>query len=50
MDKALDASLVVTKSSRTVSTKQDGCNRSGNDTDTNNANIKPTYDKEPMAE
>ncbi|GJU50984.1 hypothetical protein Tco_1220539 [Tanacetum coccineum] len=29
---------------------QDDNNRSGNDTDTDDANIRPIYDEEPMAE
>ncbi|GKA91353.1 hypothetical protein Tco_0813223 [Tanacetum coccineum] len=48
--KALDADLVVTKSSGTESEVQDESNRSGNDTDTDDADIRPIYDEEPMAE
>ncbi|GJU71435.1 hypothetical protein Tco_1262840 [Tanacetum coccineum] len=48
--KALDASLVVTKSSGTKSGKQDTSSRSGNDVDSDDADIKPVYDEEPMAE
>ncbi|GKB41865.1 hypothetical protein Tco_0886807, partial [Tanacetum coccineum] len=44
---ALDADLVDTESIRTASTVQDDSNRSGNDTD---ADIRPIYDEEPMAE
>nr|GEU49649.1 hypothetical protein [Tanacetum cinerariifolium] len=47
---ALDADLVVTESSGTESGKQDTRSRPGNDADANNADIKPVYDKEPMAE
>ncbi|GKC28683.1 hypothetical protein Tco_1035977 [Tanacetum coccineum] len=50
MSKALDASLVVTKSSRTESEKQDTSSKSGNDADADNANIKPEYHKETMVE
>ncbi|GJW77608.1 hypothetical protein Tco_0139290 [Tanacetum coccineum] len=48
--KALDASLVNTKSSGTESGKQDTSSSSGNDVDADDADIKPVYDKEPMAE
>nr|GEZ43287.1 hypothetical protein [Tanacetum cinerariifolium] len=48
--KALDASLVDTKSSGTESLKQDTSSRSGNDAHADDVDIKPTYDKEPMAE
>ncbi|GJR62238.1 hypothetical protein Tco_1504400 [Tanacetum coccineum] len=48
--KALDADLVDTESIRTNSTVQDDSNRSGNDTDTDDADIRPIYDEEPMAE
>ncbi|GJW06265.1 retrovirus-related pol polyprotein from transposon TNT 1-94 [Tanacetum coccineum] len=48
--KAVDVDLVDTKSIRTDLTVQDESNRSGNDTDTDDANIKPIYDEEPMAE
>ncbi|GJZ86927.1 hypothetical protein Tco_0658537 [Tanacetum coccineum] len=50
MGKALDADLVVTKSSGTESKVQDERSRSGNDTDTDGAYIRPIYDEEPMAE
>nr|GEU39190.1 hypothetical protein [Tanacetum cinerariifolium] len=43
--KALDASLVDTESSGTDSKKQDTSSSSGNDAD-----IRPIYDEEPMAE
>ncbi|GJW32031.1 hypothetical protein Tco_0052063, partial [Tanacetum coccineum] len=45
-----DDDLVDTKSIRTDSTVQDESSRSGNDTDTNDADIKPIYDEEPMDE
>ncbi|GJZ99893.1 hypothetical protein Tco_0672444 [Tanacetum coccineum] len=48
--KALDADLVVTERSATESEVQDENNRSGNDTDTDDADIRPIYDEEPMAE
>ncbi|GJX32485.1 RNA polymerase beta'' subunit [Tanacetum coccineum] len=48
--KALDASLVDTKSSGTESVEQDTSSRSGNDTHPDDADIKPIYDEEPMAE
>ncbi|GJZ36080.1 hypothetical protein Tco_0581897 [Tanacetum coccineum] len=48
--KALDANLVDTESIRTDSTVQDDSSRSGNDTDADDADIRPIYDKEPMAE
>nr|GEU81043.1 hypothetical protein [Tanacetum cinerariifolium] len=50
MGKALDDDLVVTKSSETESEVQDDNTRSGNDTDADDANIRPIYDEEPMAE
>nr|GFA82873.1 hypothetical protein [Tanacetum cinerariifolium] len=48
MSKALDASLVNTKRSRTKSVEQDTSSRSGNDAHANNADIRPIYDEEPM--
>nr|GEX20200.1 retrovirus-related Pol polyprotein from transposon TNT 1-94 [Tanacetum cinerariifolium] len=48
--KALDASLVNTKSSGTISRKNDTSSSSGNDVDADDADIKPVYDEEPMAE
>ncbi|GKB74381.1 hypothetical protein Tco_0935793 [Tanacetum coccineum] len=48
--KAVDADLVDTKSIRTDSTLQDESNRAGNDTNADDAHIRPIYDKEPMAE
>ncbi|GJT42011.1 hypothetical protein Tco_0941876 [Tanacetum coccineum] len=50
MGKAADADLVVKESSGTESGKQDTSSRSGNDADADNANIRPIYDEEPMAE
>ncbi|GJU59817.1 hypothetical protein Tco_1237583 [Tanacetum coccineum] len=49
-DKALDADLVETESIRTKSEVQDENSGSGNDTDTGDADIRPIYDEEPMAE
>ncbi|GJX23805.1 hypothetical protein Tco_0228250 [Tanacetum coccineum] len=48
--KALDADLVDTESIRTDSTVQDDNSRSGNDTYADDADIRPIYDEEPMAE
>nr|GEV86673.1 retrovirus-related Pol polyprotein from transposon TNT 1-94 [Tanacetum cinerariifolium] len=48
--KALDASLVDTESSRTESKEQDTSSISGNNAHADDANIKPIYDEEPMAE
>ncbi|GJW14593.1 hypothetical protein Tco_0018726 [Tanacetum coccineum] len=48
--KALDASLVDTESSRTESDKQETSNKSGNDAHVDDAEIRPIYDEEPMAE
>ncbi|GKA17294.1 hypothetical protein Tco_0697131 [Tanacetum coccineum] len=47
---ALDASLVDTESSGTKSKEQDTSSRSGNDAHVDDADIKPVYDEEPMAE
>ncbi|GJZ48491.1 hypothetical protein Tco_0602323 [Tanacetum coccineum] len=44
--KAVDADLVVTKSSGTESEVQDESSRSGNDTDADDADIRPIYDEE----
>ncbi|GJV54554.1 hypothetical protein Tco_1455559 [Tanacetum coccineum] len=49
-ERTLDADLVVTKSSRTKSEVQDESSKSGNDTDADDADIRPIYDEEPMAE
>ncbi|GKE72592.1 hypothetical protein Tco_1534633, partial [Tanacetum coccineum] len=48
--KALDADLVVIESSGTESDIQDANNRSGNDRDDHDADVRPIYDEEPMAE
>ncbi|GJU29325.1 hypothetical protein Tco_1172914 [Tanacetum coccineum] len=48
--KALDVGLVVIESSGTKSKVQDESNRSGNDIDTDDAYIRPIYNKEPMVE
>ncbi|GJT84793.1 hypothetical protein Tco_1066510 [Tanacetum coccineum] len=48
--KALDASLVNTESIRTESKEQDTSSRSGNDAHADDADIRPIYDEEPMAE
>nr|GEX38605.1 hypothetical protein [Tanacetum cinerariifolium] len=48
--KALDASLVIMECSGTEFGKQDTSSRSGNDTYINDADIRPIYDEEPMAE
>ncbi|GJQ93174.1 hypothetical protein Tco_0004313 [Tanacetum coccineum] len=50
MGKAVDADLVITESSGTESEVQDDNNRSRNDTDADDADIRPIYDEEPMAE
>nr|GEU59474.1 hypothetical protein [Tanacetum cinerariifolium] len=48
--KVLDASLVDIEISRTESKKQDTNNRSGNDAHADDADIRPIYDEELMAE
>ncbi|GKC60820.1 hypothetical protein Tco_1088418 [Tanacetum coccineum] len=48
--KAVDASLVNTESIGTESKEQDTSNRSGNDAHADDADIRPIYDEEPMAE
>ncbi|GKC47711.1 hypothetical protein Tco_1065433 [Tanacetum coccineum] len=48
--KALDASLVNTKSNGTESKEHDTSSRSGNDAHADDADIRPIYDEEPMAE
>ncbi|GJV64067.1 hypothetical protein Tco_1474895 [Tanacetum coccineum] len=48
--KALDASLVEIESSRTEPGEHDTISRSGNDAHVDDADIRPTYDEEPMAE
>ncbi|GJV99424.1 hypothetical protein Tco_1554676 [Tanacetum coccineum] len=47
--KAAYVDLVITKSSGTESEVQDDSNRSGNDIDADDADIRPIYDEEPMA-
>nr|GFA29119.1 hypothetical protein [Tanacetum cinerariifolium] len=49
MGKAVNDDLVVTESSGTKSKVQDDNSRSGNDTDADDADIRPIYDEEPMA-
>ncbi|GKA61477.1 hypothetical protein Tco_0760884 [Tanacetum coccineum] len=48
--KAVDNGLVVMESNGTESEVQDDNSRSGNDTDADDADIRPIYDEEPMAE
>ncbi|GKA55220.1 hypothetical protein Tco_0754169 [Tanacetum coccineum] len=48
--KALDASLVDTESSRTALKEQDTSSRSGNDEHADDADTRPIYDEEPIAE
>ncbi|GJX53530.1 hypothetical protein Tco_0281899 [Tanacetum coccineum] len=48
--KPLDASLVNTESIGTESKEQDTSSRSGNDAHADDADIRPTYDEEPMVE
>nr|GEV09920.1 hypothetical protein [Tanacetum cinerariifolium] len=48
--KALDASSVDTECNRTESKEQDTSSRSGNDAYDDDADIRPIYDEEPMAE
>ncbi|GKD93905.1 hypothetical protein Tco_1373742 [Tanacetum coccineum] len=48
--KALDDSLVDTESSETESKEQDTSSISGNDAHADDADIRPIYDEEPMAE
>ncbi|GKA56250.1 hypothetical protein Tco_0755322 [Tanacetum coccineum] len=48
--KALDASLVIIESNRTESQEQDTSSRSGNDAHVDDADIRPIYNEEPMAE
>ncbi|GJT95170.1 hypothetical protein Tco_1090688 [Tanacetum coccineum] len=50
MGKAVDVDLVITESKGTESEVQDDNNRSGNDTDADDADIRPIYDEESMAE
>ncbi|GKB09260.1 hypothetical protein Tco_0837572, partial [Tanacetum coccineum] len=48
--KALDASLVIIESNGTESQEQDTSSRSGNDAHVDDADIRPIYNEEPMAE
>nr|GEX78109.1 hypothetical protein [Tanacetum cinerariifolium] len=48
--KVVDADLVITESSGTESEVQDDNGRSRNDTDADDADIRPIYDEEPMTE
>ncbi|GKB38199.1 hypothetical protein Tco_0883141 [Tanacetum coccineum] len=48
--KVVDANLVVTESSGIESKVQDDNSRSGNDTDADDADIRPIYDEGPLAE
>ncbi|GJY43328.1 hypothetical protein Tco_0431541 [Tanacetum coccineum] len=48
--KAVDNGLVVMESNGTESEVQDDSSRSGNDTDADDAYIRPIYDEEPMVE
>ncbi|GJW94057.1 hypothetical protein Tco_0173729 [Tanacetum coccineum] len=48
--KALDASLVVTECSETKSDKQDTSSKSRNDTDIEDADIRPVNDQVPFVE
>nr|GEW49177.1 retrovirus-related Pol polyprotein from transposon TNT 1-94 [Tanacetum cinerariifolium] len=50
LSKALDASLVDTESSRTESREHDTSSSSGNDAYAVDADIRPIYNEEPMAE
>nr|GEU82628.1 uncharacterized mitochondrial protein AtMg00810-like [Tanacetum cinerariifolium] len=50
MGKAIDDDLVVIESSGTESEVLDDNIRSGNDTNANDADIRPIYDEEPMTE
>nr|GEV88556.1 hypothetical protein [Tanacetum cinerariifolium]GEV88557.1 hypothetical protein [Tanacetum cinerariifolium] len=48
--KEVDVDLVITEGSGTESEVQDDSSRSRNNTDTDDAEIRPIYDEEPMAE
>nr|GFB33964.1 hypothetical protein [Tanacetum cinerariifolium] len=48
--KALDVSSVDTESSKTESKEHDTSSISGNDAHADDADIRPIYDEEPMAE
>ncbi|GJV98247.1 hypothetical protein Tco_1553499 [Tanacetum coccineum] len=47
---ALDASSVIIESNGTESKEQDTSSRSGNDAHVDDADIRPIYDEQPMAE
>ncbi|GKA83107.1 hypothetical protein Tco_0789855 [Tanacetum coccineum] len=47
---ALDASLVIIESNGTESQEQDTSSRSGNDAHADDADTRPIYDEEPVAE
>nr|GEZ11369.1 hypothetical protein [Tanacetum cinerariifolium] len=49
MGKAVDVDLVITESNGTESEVQDDRNRSRNDTNADDATIRPIYDEGPMA-
>ncbi|GJZ91975.1 hypothetical protein Tco_0664040 [Tanacetum coccineum] len=49
-ERTLDVDLVVTENSGTESEVQDDSSRLGNDTDADDADIRPIYDEEPVAE
>ncbi|GJW70334.1 hypothetical protein Tco_0127251, partial [Tanacetum coccineum] len=48
--KALDASLVIIESNGTESQEQDTSSRSGSDAHVDDADIRPIYNEEPVAE
>ncbi|GJX87767.1 hypothetical protein Tco_0339781 [Tanacetum coccineum] len=50
LGKALDVGLVVTEISGTESEKQDTSSRPGNNVEADDADIRPVYDEEPMAD
>ncbi|GKG05236.1 hypothetical protein Tco_0325322, partial [Tanacetum coccineum] len=50
LSKALDDSLVIIESNGTESQEQDTSSRSGNDAHVDDADIRPIYNEEPMAE
>ncbi|GJU85543.1 hypothetical protein Tco_1293089 [Tanacetum coccineum] len=50
MSKPLDSSLVITERSKTKFKEQNTSSSSMNDADADDADIKPVYDEEPLAE
>nr|GEZ62621.1 hypothetical protein [Tanacetum cinerariifolium] len=50
MGKAVDDDLVVTESSGTESKVQDDNGKSGDDTNADDADVRPIFDEEPLAE